>query len=116
MSAQSDHSSGNLPAATVLPDLTGVQKSCKLNESMQFSRRQFVGIMGAATALRGATVRADLVLYNGTIHTMDPANPQGEAVAISGGRFLAVGTKDEIENLASANTKRIDLGGRTVLP
>jgi hypothetical protein len=83
---------------------------------MPFNRRQFVGILGAATALRGATVRADVVLYNGNIHTMDPANPQAAAVAISGGRFLAVGAKDEIDNLASANTKRIDLGGRTVLP
>jgi predicted amidohydrolase YtcJ len=95
--------------------LTGLQKSFKL-QRMRFSRRQFVGILGAATALRGATVRADIVLYNGNIHTMDPANPQADAIAISGGRFLAVGTKDEIDNLASAGTKRIDLGGRTVLP
>jgi predicted amidohydrolase YtcJ len=96
--------------------LTGLQKSCKLNESMQFSRRQFVGILGAATALRGASVKADVILYNATVHTMDPANPSAEAVAISGGRFLAVGKKDEVDNLASPNTKRIDLGGRTVLP
>jgi hypothetical protein len=47
---------------------------------------------------------------------MDPANPAADAIAIAGGRFLAVGTKDEIDNLASASTKRIDLGGRTVLP
>jgi hypothetical protein len=83
---------------------------------MPFSRREFVGILGAATALRGASVRADLILYNGNIHTMDPANPEADAVAISGGRFLAAGTKDEINNLASASTKRIDLGGHTVLP
>ncbi len=83
---------------------------------MPFSRREFVGILGAATALRGATTRADVILYNANIHTMDPANPAAQAVAISGGRFLAVGTKDEIDNLASPNTKRIDVGGHTVLP
>jgi predicted amidohydrolase YtcJ len=83
---------------------------------MQFNRRQFVGILGAATALRGASVRADLILYNANIHTMDPANPEATAVALSGGRFLAVGAEDEIDNLGSANTKRIDLGGNTVLP
>jgi len=83
---------------------------------MQFSRRQFVGVLGAGTALRGASVKADVILYNATIHTMDPANPSADAVAISNGRFLAVGNKDEVDNLASASTKRIDLGGRTVLP
>jgi predicted amidohydrolase YtcJ len=83
---------------------------------MRFNRRQFVAALGAATALRGTTIRADLILYNGNVHTMDPANPEADAVAISDGRFLAVGTKAEIDNLASANTKRIDLGGHTVLP
>jgi predicted amidohydrolase YtcJ len=83
---------------------------------MQVNRRQFVGALGTAAALRGASIRADLILYNANIHTMDAANPQAQAVAISGGRFLAVGTKDEVDNLASASTKRIDIGGRTVLP
>jgi len=83
---------------------------------MPFSRREFVGILGATAALRGASTKADLILYNANIHTMDPANPGAEAVAISGGRFLAVGTKDEIDNLASPSTKRIDIGGHTVLP
>src|SRR5262249_18970168 len=49
-------------------------------------------------------------------HTMDPSNPQAEAVAISGGRFIAVGSNDEVGNLASAATKRIDIGRHTVLP
>ena len=97
------------PLKTGGADLTALQKSFKL-QRMQFSRRQFVGMMGAAAALRGATVRADVVLYNGNIHTMDPANPAADAIAIYGGHFLAVGAKDEVENLASASTKRIDLG------
>ena len=83
---------------------------------MQFSRRHFVGVLGAATALRAASIRADLILYNANIHTMDSGNPQAQAVAISGGHFIAVGANDEVDNLASASTKRIDLGGRTVLP
>ncbi|HWZ33556.1 MAG TPA: amidohydrolase [Bryobacteraceae bacterium] len=78
------------------------------------SRRTFVGILGAAS-LRGASVKPDLILTNGNIHTMDPANPQAQAVAIADGRFLAVGTNAEIENLATG-AKRIDLGGKTVFP
>src|SRR4029453_2615790 len=39
-----------------------------------------------------------------------------QAVAINDGRFLAVGAKDEIEAVAVSSTRRIDLGGRTVVP
>ena len=46
---------------------------------------------------------------------MDPANPRAQAVAIADGRFLAVGTNAEVENLATG-AKRIDLGGKTVFP
>jgi predicted amidohydrolase YtcJ len=82
------------------------------------SRREFLGTIAAASAekaLRADTVKPELILLNGNIHTMDRANPHAEAVAISGGRFFAVGTNDEIRNLAWPGVKRIDLGGRTVV-
>src|SRR5208283_3001433 len=63
-----------------------------------------------------ATVKPELILVNGNIHTMDPANLQAQAVAIADGRFLAVGTNAEIANLPSAGVAKIDLGGRTVTP
>jgi len=83
---------------------------------MQTTRRQFAGILGAAAAVKATPARADIILENATIHTMDPANPRADAVAIAGGRFLAVGSKDDVANLASPSTRRIDIGGRTVLP
>jgi predicted amidohydrolase YtcJ len=83
---------------------------------MRLTRRDFVGALGAATCLRAASVKADAILYNASIHTMDPSNPDAEAVAIGGGRFLAVGARSEIDGLASPATKRIDIGGRTIVP
>lgn len=62
------------------------------------------------------TIRAELILYNGTIHTMDPLHPTAEAVAVAGGRIIAVGQLEEIEATSHANTKRIDLAGRTLIP
>jgi len=59
---------------------------------------------------------AELILYGGTIHTLDQAAPLVEAVAIGNGRILAVGARDEIEALAHTNARRIDLGGRTLIP
>jgi predicted amidohydrolase YtcJ len=82
---------------------------------MKTTRRDMIGLLGAA-ALRGATVKPDLILVNGNIHTMDPSNPHAQAVAIANGRFFAVGTNDEIANLPQAGIKRIDLAGRTVTP
>ena len=78
-------------------------------------RREFVGLLGAAS-LRAAGTRPDLLLINGNIHTMDSGNPHAEAVAISGGRFLAVGTNQEIGAMSAAGARRIDLAGRTVVP
>jgi hypothetical protein len=59
---------------------------------------------------------ADLILYNGKITTLDRQIPDAQAVAIRGGRFVAVGTDQELIARADAATKRIDLKGRRVIP
>src|SRR6202789_4457384 len=58
----------------------------------------------------------DLILFNGRFHTLDPANPVASAVAISGGRFSAVGFDQDVRKRAGKATKLIDLQGRSVLP
>ena len=58
----------------------------------------------------------DLILYNGQFWTVDPRLPRAQAVAISGGRFTAVGSNDDVLHLASGRTGKIDLGQKTVLP
>ena len=58
----------------------------------------------------------DLILRNGRFTTLDRANPVASAVAIAQGRFTHVGDDREVMALASAGTRVIDLGGRSVLP
>ncbi len=58
----------------------------------------------------------DLILTNARVLTMDPANPRAEAVAIAGGRIVAVGDRATVEALAGQGTRVIDAGARTVLP
>ena len=58
----------------------------------------------------------DLILSNGKIITVDERFRIAQAVAIQGDRIVAVGTNQEIAQLAGANTRRIDLMGRTVTP
>jgi predicted amidohydrolase YtcJ len=62
------------------------------------------------------SAHAELVIQNGTIHTLVPGAPTAEAVAVRSGKILAVGSLEEIENLTHANTRRIDLAGRTLIP
>lgn len=58
----------------------------------------------------------DLILANGRVTTLDPANPEAAAIAIAGGRILAVGRSEEIVPLAGPGTKVIDLQGRRAIP
>jgi predicted amidohydrolase YtcJ len=62
------------------------------------------------------TLHAETIIFNGTIRTMDAVHPSAEAVAVANGRILAVGTLEDVEATAHANTKRIDLAGRTLIP
>jgi len=55
-------------------------------------------------------------LVNGKIITVDTSFSVAEAVAIRNGRFMAVGSSHDIEELAGGSTIRTDLKGRTVLP
>ena len=59
---------------------------------------------------------ADLVLYGGTIYTVDEKNPGAEAVAIKGDRVIDVGSNDRVKKWISKKTRLIDLEGGTVVP
>jgi predicted amidohydrolase YtcJ len=75
-------------------------------------------VVAALVSLGGqpAAPPADLILTNGTILTVDGNDSVAEAVAIAGGKIVAVGPADRIRGRAGAATRVIDLGGRTVTP
>jgi predicted amidohydrolase YtcJ len=58
----------------------------------------------------------DLILINGKIWTVNPNQPEVEAVAISGTRIAAVGSTAAITALKQSNTQVIDLAGKRVVP
>ena len=60
--------------------------------------------------------RADLILVNGKIITVDDRFTIAQALAIERGRIVAVGTNAQIAKLADAGTQKIDLKGKTVIP
>jgi predicted amidohydrolase YtcJ len=59
---------------------------------------------------------ADMIITNARVLTMDPARPRAEAVALRGGRILAVGARGEVGALAGPGCRVVDAGGRSLLP
>src|SRR5688572_1124988 len=75
------------------------------------------GLTGASILLSAQQAAApDIILTNGKIITVDDRFTIAQAVAVRGDRIVAVGTNQDITRLAGANTRRIDLRGRSVVP
>jgi predicted amidohydrolase YtcJ len=56
------------------------------------------------------------LLYNGTIYTMDPAQPRVQAVAIRDGRVIAIGSEGKVQAAAGSQAEGINLRGRAAIP
>jgi predicted amidohydrolase YtcJ len=83
---------------------------------IETSRRNFLAALGGFALVPLERTEPDIVLHNGNFWTVNRRMPRAEAVAIADGRFLAVGSNDEILALAGTRARRIDLGKKTVLP
>lgn len=59
---------------------------------------------------------ADLVIQNGNIYTVDVNSPKASALAVKGGRIIAVGTNPDIDPFVGKKTRVIDLEGLTMIP
>ena len=72
--------------------------------------------LAACSASAVADPAADLILYNGTVHTLAPARPKAQALAVRGDLILAVGGDAAILKLRGPKTEVIDLRGATAIP
>src|SRR6267142_304313 len=83
---------------------------------MPTSRREFIAGLGALALCPIERTEPDLILCNASVWTVNPRQPRAQAIAISNGRFSAIGTNDEVLALAAGSAKKVDLGGNTILP
>ncbi|EIM78532.1 amidohydrolase 3 [Nitritalea halalkaliphila LW7] len=67
-------------------------------------------------ACSGAGTEADLIFTGGKIYTVEPDQPEVEAVAVKDGLILALGTLEALEEYRGKGTQVIDLKGRTMTP
>lgn len=60
-------------------------------------------------------MKADHLLFNGRIHSMDPAQPEASCMLIHAGRIVALGGDELLSSVGDA-AEKIDLQGRVVIP
>src|SRR5580692_10335491 len=96
----------------------------------RYGRREFMGLSGAGIAgligarWGGGTAAAavdsaqdpDLVVFNAKVYTVDPLTPRAEAFAIKAGRFVAVGSTEDVKALIGKRTQTFDAKQMTVVP
>ncbi|MCP4813652.1 MAG: amidohydrolase family protein, partial [Planctomycetaceae bacterium] len=63
-----------------------------------------------------AAQKADLVFINANILTVDKDFSKATALAVKGGKIMAVGSNDDIRSLVGPGTRQIQLNGATILP
>jgi predicted amidohydrolase YtcJ len=79
-------------------------------------RSALLAIAAAATCTIATAAPAERIIRGGPIVTVNPAQPTAEAVAIAGGKIVAVGTAADMMRHAGPATVVTDLAGKTLVP
>jgi hypothetical protein len=69
----------------------------------------FIGV-AAGQSRKLASASPDTIFF-GNFLTLDTSHPKAEAIAVSAGRIIAVGSHAEVENLATKSTRKIKIEG-----
>lgn len=81
--------------------------------------KQFLGTLLLVSAfLFGCTSekKADLVIKNADVYTVNPSQQKAEAVAVSAGNIVFVGSNADAEKWIGSNTEVVDAQGNFVMP
>ncbi|MFB7776189.1 amidohydrolase [Streptomyces bauhiniae] len=73
-------------------------------------------VAGVVPAQHPKRAAAELLVRNAKVFTGDPGRPEARALAIRGGRVVAVGDDHDLASLVGPATKVIDALGRRVIP
>jgi predicted amidohydrolase YtcJ len=60
--------------------------------------------------------KADLIVTNAKLVTLDPASTIAQALAVRDGKIVGIGGNDAMDGLIGPATRRVDAGGRTIIP
>lgn len=84
---------------------------------MNFTQKLIAILLMAQCASTLAKGNADTIFYGGPILTVNAKNEEVQALAVQGGKIVAVGNKDAVtKEWQSSSTKIVDLKGQTLMP
>ena len=72
--------------------------------------------IAASAADKAKDIKADVVYRNGFVYTVDSVLSHAEAFAVKEGKFIAVGSNDDMKAFIGKDTKTVDLKGKMVMP
>lgn len=72
--------------------------------------------LNACSVDQDAAPPPDLIVVSADVITVDSSMARAQAFAVFGGKFVAIGTSDEIRSMAGESTEIIDVDGVTVIP
>lgn len=83
-------------------------------------KRYFLHVVVALAFALCATAQtnpaADLIIQNARVWTVDPSQPEAQAVAILGDRIVAVGSNQQVGPWRGPDTRLVDADGRRLMP
>ncbi len=85
-------------------------------KSATWLRISVIVAFGILLSCSNSRQKAELVLRNGAIYTVDAQRSWAEALAIANGRILYVGGNTGAEKFVGDNTRVVDLQGKMILP
>jgi predicted amidohydrolase YtcJ len=92
-------------------------KSCFRRAMIRAAK--FIGVLlltAASSTFAADAPDSTMLFYNAHVFTAEPSAPYAEAVAIRGDRIVAVGALEAVERVAGQGARRVDLGGRFLMP
>jgi predicted amidohydrolase YtcJ len=89
-----------------------------MNNCFKLACTVFVGVFIADVAAIAAEQKpqADTVYRNGFVYTVDGTHSQAQAFAVKDGKYVAVGSDDDMKPYTASNTKVVNLRGEMVMP
>jgi predicted amidohydrolase YtcJ len=75
-----------------------------------------LSLSAAVGVVHAAPPAADLIILNARIWTVNPAQPEAQAVAVLNGRITAVGSDAGVQPWKGPHTRVVDAAGKRLLP
>lgn len=101
-----------MPLGTALFYLSKLIQSIPIMKTIT----KYLPILFLLIVINGYAQKADLIVFNAKIHTLDSNNTITEAIAVSNGKIINTGSSNDLLKLKTKTTTVIDAKGATIIP